>query len=180
MSKKNKVKVAPPAQYTRADAERFLAEIRTLTILRNTVQAAREECLKALDDKFGPPIQEATEKINHFAECLHLYAEQNPDVFGKRRSIVWPHGKFGFRLGTPKLVKKLKAAWASNTMIEKVRAALGGAYIDTTETIDRDGIISNRAEIPKDALKEAGLSVEQENTFYVEPNVEEIENRLVA
>jgi phage host-nuclease inhibitor protein Gam len=176
----NRIKVAGPADVTRTDAEAALRQIRAFTIAKNCLMNDREKKLKALDEQYGPRLKQLDEDVTALAELLRTFAENNPEEFGKRKSVEWVHGTFGFRTGTPKLVKKLKAAWNSATFLERVKNALGSLYIRTVEEVNREQIIADRATIPASSLTEAGLSVEQDEAFFAEPKLEEIENRVAA
>ena len=81
------------------------------------------------------------------------------------------HGIIGFRTGTPKL-KTLKGfTWAS--ALQLVREFLPG-YIRTTEEITKDKLLADRdAENMFDNMARCGITVVQDETFYVEPKKEE-------
>jgi len=158
---------------TDAPAQDALKFVRTWTIERMRLTAERERQIKLVDERFGPRIAKCQESIDAGAELLRQWAEANPDVFAKRKSLDLTHGTIGWRTTTPKLVKKLKAAWNSAAFIERVRNAIGALYIRTVPEVNREQIITDRASIPADALKEAGLAIEQAERFFVEPKIED-------
>lgn len=180
MTTDNRIKVAAPTHVSRADAEAALAQIRHFTIAKNCLVNDREKKLKAIDEQYGPRLKQLDADIIALAERLRTFAENAPEEFGKRKSVEWVHGTFGFRTGTPKLVKKLKAAWNSATFIERVKNALGALYIRTVEEVNREQIINDRGVLPADSLREAGLSIEQDEAFFVEPKIEATEHRVAA
>ena len=88
------------------------------------------------------------------------------------------HGTIGFRTGTPKL-KTLKGFnWAS--ALELVKRVLPG-YVRTTDEIAKDKLLADREleavvigssdeSVPmSEALAGCGITVVQDETFYVEP-----------
>ena len=83
------------------DGLEVLAEIRSLTIERNTLNADREGQIKAIDDRFAPEFLELENAISSRTEHLRSWAEANPDEFGKLKSLTMTHGVIGWRTGTP-------------------------------------------------------------------------------
>ena len=81
------------------------------------------------------------------------------------------HGTIGYRTGTPKL-KTLKGfTWAS--ALNLVREFLP-SFIRTTEEIAKDKLLADRdAEGMGEKMAQCGITVTQDETFYVEPKKEE-------
>jgi phage host-nuclease inhibitor protein Gam len=156
-----------------ANASDALQYVRTWTIERMRLSAQREQQIKLIDERFGPRIAQCEESIAQGETILKQWAEEHPEEFAKRKSLDLVHGTIGWRTTTPKLVKKLKAAWTSAAFIERVRNALGALYIRTIPEINREQIITDRAVIPAEALKEAGLAIEQAEKFFVEPKIDD-------
>lgn len=153
--------------------------MRELSIERNRLNISREAELKRIDDQFGPEIARLKLEIDAKSELLQGWAEANPGEFGKRKSIEMLHGVLGWRTGTPKLIKRAKATW--DAMVEKVKETLGHAYIRSKEEVDRQTIIRAHEDGVLDPaqLRAAGLMVGQEETFFVEPMIDEQENRVL-
>ena len=115
-------------------------------------------------------------------DTLQAYAVENQaELFTKKKSLDMAHGTIGFRTGTPKL-KTLKGfTWAS--ALNLVKSFLPG-YIRTTEEIAKDRLLADRdlKEVEADnhnspvtmmeAMAECGITVTQDETFYVEPKKE--------
>lgn len=117
-------------------------------------------------------------------DTLQAYATENQaELFCKKKSLEMVHGIIGFRTGTPKL-KTLKGfTWAS--ALQLVKEFLPD-YVRATEEIAKDRLLAERdIDIvnpgdplgPGVALREAmvrcGISVVQDESFYVEPKTEE-------
>lgn len=105
-------------------------------------------------------------------DTLQVYATEHKDeLFGKKKSLDMVHGIIGFRTGTPKL-KTLKGfTWAS--ALQLVREFLPN-YIRTTEEIAKDKLLADRdVEHMHDEMARCGITVAQDETFYIDPKKEE-------
>ena len=79
------------------------------------------------------------------------------------------HARIGFRIGQPK-VKLLIRGW--DKVLEKMKAVMP-TYVRTVEEPAKDKLIADR-EVLGEKLKAVGLSVVQDETFFIEPKVEEV------
>lgn len=105
-------------------------------------------------------------------DVLQAYAVENQaELFAKKKSLDMAHGTIGFRTGTPKL-KTLKGfTWAS--VLQMVREFLPG-YVRTSEEVAKDKLLADRDEEGMtDKMAKCGITVAQDETFYVEPKKEE-------
>lgn len=105
-------------------------------------------------------------------DVLQAYAVENQaELFAKKKSLDMAHGTIGFRTGTPKL-KTLKGfTWAS--VLQMVREFLPG-YVRTSEEVAKDKLLADRDEDGMfDKMSKCGITVAQDETFYVEPKKEE-------
>ena len=105
-------------------------------------------------------------------DVLQAYAVENKaELFAKKKSLDMAHGTIGFRTGTPKL-KTLKGfTWAS--VLQMVREFLPG-YVRTSEEVAKDKLLADRDEEGMtDKMAKCGITVAQDETFYVEPKKEE-------
>lgn len=154
------------ATYAKASAERakINAEIELKCAQIREKQQDRLNQLQATQD-------EAFDTLQTFA------LENQAELFSRKKSLEMVHGTIGFRTGTPKL-KTLKGfTWASALTL--VKEFLPG-YVRTTEEIAKDKMLAEREKDvikPGDPLAEVmvkcGISVVQDESFYVEPKSEE-------
>ena len=159
---------------TRADVERSVSIIRSLKISERKIKADRDAAVKKIDEGCGPHLDRiAAEIAQHVGSC-QAWAEAHPEEFAKRKSIEFAHGLVGFRTGTPKLAL-LGRAWTWDKCLEKVRELLP-AFIRDTPTIDKEAILGQREELEW-AIKQCGMKVTQDESFYVEPVITEVETR---
>lgn len=160
------------AAYSKADAQqsKITAEIELGCA---KLREKHQEKLSALQ----------SEKETAF-ETLQAYAMENQaELFSKKKSLEMVHGTIGFRTGTPKL-KTLKGfTWAS--ALQLVKEFLP-TFIRITEEIDKSRLLSERdsealrlGELPgegvplREVMAKCGISVVQDESFYVEPKREE-------
>ena len=160
------------AAANRAEAETIMSYLRESHLECLRLQALMEYRKKKIDDELAPPITILLSRIAESSEQLRGWALANPTEFGTRRSIELIHGTLGFRIGNLKLVKKTKSTW--DDLVDIVAGALGRVYIRTKYEVDRESIIAHRSDIPPDAMEECGLSVIQEDAFFVEPKFEDV------
>ena len=97
--------------------------------------------------------------------------ENQAELFSKKKSLEMVHGTIGFRTGTPKL-KTLKGfTWAS--ALQLVKEFLPD-FIRSTEEIAKDKLLADREDETVAAnLGRCGITVVQDESFYVEPKKEE-------
>jgi len=107
-------------------------------------------------------------------EVMQTYAEANEELFEKKKSMEFTHGTIGFRTGTPKLKTIKGFTWESvKILVKKILPS----YIRTSEEIAKDTLLADREKHSvKKKLANVGLLVAQDESFYVQPNLEEVAN----
>lgn len=156
------------ANYAKADAQmgKITAEIEL-------------QCAK-IREKYANKLAELESERDTAFDTLQSFATENQaELFIKKKSLEMAHGVIGFRTGTPKL-KTLKGfTWAS--ALQLVKEFLPG-YIRQTEEIAKDKLLADRsAELTVNEvatpmsgqMAKCGITVVQDETFYVEPKKEE-------
>lgn len=172
MSKRIKHKTGV-GQMPRAQMEELVSAIRELTISHQTVLAEKNAELKKLDEQFNPRLTAWAEEIQAKSVLVQAWAEANPDEFTKRKSLELSHGTIGFRTGTPKLKTLAKRTWAAVLDILRAHKPYHG-FVRIKEEVDKESILVAHANfnlLPGD-LKEMGVEVVQEESFYIEPKLE--------
>ncbi len=130
------------------------------------ITAMMDEQITAIRNKYANELQELQdEKDEQFTE-IQQFAEKNPQLFDKRKSLRITHGVIGFRTGTPKLKTVKKFTWGAVTELLK---EFFPDYIRTEEVPAKDKILADRSEpYMIDLCKKCGIEVVQEESFYVE------------
>lgn len=147
-----------------ADYAKIDASIRKMNAEQDIAIAKIREKNQDKLAKLGNEKKEAVEKLEYFAR-------NSPELFTKRKSFEFAHGIIGMRTGTPAL-KILKGfTWASVLNMTK---SLLPEYIRMKEEIDKERMIMDRElEDVLQKMKECGVQVVQEESFYVDAKIEE-------
>jgi phage host-nuclease inhibitor protein Gam len=186
---KNRIKLTSPLIKTRAELDEEIGEIRAVTLDRNQLIADRDHEKKAIDDRYGPDITRLNELLQQLTERVKVWADGNPEEFGGKRSIDTTHGTLGWRMGQWQCAALAGWIWArtkktkkgAKVILDKIKELTAMKdYIRVKEEVDKDAIIADRGVLTAEALSTIGVRVFQEESFYVEPKVEEPENRQTA
>lgn len=174
-----RIKLSGPTIKSRAELDSLIGEIRELTIRRNKVQLERESALKEIDERCRPALDQLTALLDGKTEQARAWAEANPEEFGKLKSLETIHGSLGWRTGNVSL--KTLAGWTWDRVLEKIRSLPAMLdYIRSKEEVAKDVILSDREVLGSDGLRLIGVKVVQSETFFVEPKIEESDNRQTA
>lgn len=160
---------------TKEKMESAMADFAKADARIQKITATMDVEMTRIREKYQEELGKLTEEKEKAFEVLQVYAtEQRDALFSKKKSLDTIHGTIGFRTGTPKL-KTLKGfTWASVTNLLKEFLP---DYVRKTEEAAKDKILADRdSENVKENLAKVGLSVVQDETFYVEPKKEESEN----
>lgn len=135
------------------------------------IEADMELKITAIREKEAVRLAELQQKKDDAVEVLQAFATENKEtLFAKVKSYKSVHGVIGFRTGTPK-IKQLKG-FTKESVLALVKVLLPD-YVRTTEEVAKDKLLADRdGEGMEDNMKRCGLSVVQDETFYVEPKKE--------
>lgn len=129
---------------------------------------------------YTPALDQCGADIKTKSALVQAWAEANPDEFSKKKHVDFFAGKVGFRTGTPKL--KCVTGWTFNRVLEKLQSlAWGHAFVRVKSEVDKEAIIAGHAQgtFQPAELREIGVKVEQDEAFFIEPNLAVIQDRLV-
>jgi phage host-nuclease inhibitor protein Gam len=154
---------------TTAEVNELLAAYTTADARKREIQALIDQKTAEIRAQYADELDEQSKIMADNFDRIQMWAEGNEESFDNKRSIEFTHGRIGFRTGTPKLKLKVKT-WS--VVIERLRNYLP-EYIRTTEEVAKDKLIADRnSEGMAANLKNCGLEVIQDETFYVEPKIE--------
>ena len=122
-------------------------------------------------EKYADEIAKHADAKDKSFDVLQAFALENKDeLFAKKKSLESVHGTLGFRTGTPKL-KTLKGfTWGAVTNL--LKEFLPG-YVRTSEEPAKDKLLADRdCEEVASLFSKVGISVTQDETFFVEPKKE--------
>ena len=147
------------ADYAKADAR------------QQKITAEMDIQMAKIREKWQDELQKLTETKDNAFDILQAYALENrEELFTKRKSLETTHGTIGFRTGTPKL-KTLKGfTWGA--VVNLLKEFLPG-YVRTSEEANKEKLLADRESEEVVALfPKVGITVVQEETFFVEPKKE--------
>jgi len=127
--------------------------------------------INAIRAKHEGPVAAAKAELKVKLDHLETWADANPEVFGNKRSLEMMHGTIGWRKGNPS-VKQLRGHTVAETI--KTLAEKAKQFIRTVLEIDREAILAAHSTdmFKDDTLKTYGLQVTQDETFYIDPKLE--------
>lgn len=151
--------------------ETAFGEYATADAQLSKINATIDVQITQIREKHAEKIGKLNEEKEKAFDLMNAFAIENKDeLFSKKKSLDSVHGTIGFRTGTPKL-KTLKGfTWASVTNL--LKEFLPG-YIRISEEPAKDKLLADRDD-PEvlEFFPKVGISVTQDETFYVEPKKE--------
>jgi phage host-nuclease inhibitor protein Gam len=178
--KKTRIRSIEKTIVSREEAESFVNDIALSENRRRVLAAEMDDKILAIREAYTPALDQCGADIKTKSALVQAWAEANPDEFSKKKHVDFFAGKVGFRTGTPKL--KCVTGWTFARVLEKLLSVKWGlAWVRVKEEIDKEGIIasfSNGTLQPGD-LREIGVKIEQDEAFFIEPNLAIIQDRLV-
>ena len=184
MARVKAVKIPPCA--SRAEFEATVDEVAKMSVKRDKLVAALKAKHQALDDKFGAEIKNIERDMQAAHERASLYFEDHAGELVKpgTRSGSTKLANFGVRLGLPTVTKTgkfKKVAWKALGLIfdgiEELKQFVRNqpevnkdAILDVFRDLkSEDAEISAAAQKKKKVLDKHGISMVQEEDFWIEP-----------
>ena len=123
--------------------------------------------MASIREKYAGELAYLDEQKKNMQEIIQTYCrEQKETLFSKRRSLSTLYGTVGYRLGTPKLKPQRGSNWPA--VLQQLKEKLP-QYVRTTEEPAKDLLLADRnKEALAPLLKDIGLLVVQEETFFIE------------
>lgn len=156
---------------TAEQMETAFAEYATADAKVQKINATMDTKFTEIRERYQDELAKLNEKKEQSFDLMQTFAVENKaELFSKKKSLESTHGVIGFRIGTPKL-KTLKGfTWGAVTNLLKEFLP---SYVRTTEEPAKDKLLADR-EVPEtvELFGKCGISVTQDETFYVEPKKE--------
>lgn len=176
-----KTRIKSTSSLTRQDAERTVARIAEITNLKRQLTAEDDAAILKIRERHAAQIDAINAEIKTTTALVQAWAEANHHEFGNRRSLEFPAGKIGFRTGTPKL--KTLSGWTFARVLESLTSLpWGRAFVRVKEEIDKEGLLAahSAAALAPAQLREIGCRVDQDETFFIEPDLTPIGDSLTT
>lgn len=172
----SRIRITKPIISTRAEAERMLGEVTALTAQLNSLKAELDRELTATRKRFEGRIDELKVEIEQKSALLQQWAEASPEDFAERKSVEFLHGRVGFRTGNPTL--KTLSGWTFKRVLEVITRS----FVRVKEELDKEAILAAYAAgtLTDGELRAVGLRVVQDESFYVDPKVEEAAGKVTV
>lgn len=146
----------------------LLGRIRELSAEILSLKLEHERKQKALDDQYASALDALAERKAEVESKLEQWSEEHQDVFGPNKSVETMHGRFGWRISPPAIRLVKPATWAK--VLEALERSRDlSRFVRVKAEVDKEALLAARAELGAETLRRIGLTVEQRETFYVEP-----------
>ena len=175
---KTRIKLKAPTIKSREEIEALVGDLARLTNFQQQTTALMDLRLTEVRAEYETQLADAEQQKAALMEAARLWAEANPEEFGKTRSIEMLHGTMGWRLGNPALKLAGKTTWAK--VLEALKRLRYRKFIRTKEEVDKAAILARRKVIKPVTLAALGVKVEQDDEFFVEPKLTEVETKATA
>lgn len=137
------------------------------------IEAAMNQHINSIRDKFQDEITELNESKDEQMEVLEVFANEQCETWGKKKSMELLHGIIGFRTGTPKIKFEKGFNGKSVTAILQEQYP---TYVRTVIEMNKEQLLADReADGFAVICKKAHIEVVQDETFYVESKSEELQ-----
>ncbi len=177
MKKTKRSKIKSSTITSRVGMETVVGEIAMMTLNKISLTTRMDEEISAIRSKYESAIALIDQSIGEQTEDAHVWSLLNPSEFGDKKSIEFVQGVAGFRTGQPKL--KMLPGWTSEMVLLAVDKLQPGFMRITTE-VDKQAIIAQRENLGAENLAKLGLKVVQDESFYIDPTLTEVETRSVS
>ncbi|WP_205513528.1 host-nuclease inhibitor Gam family protein [Longitalea arenae] len=136
----------------------------------NIIEAQMNERINNIRNQFQDEIIQLTLEKEQQMDLLEIYAKEQKDSWGRRKSLDLLHSVIGFRTGTPKVTKDRKFSW--DDVLEMVKEKFPSLVRVKCE-LDKEAIIAMREEKQfQDLQKTCFIDVVQDETFFIEPKLQ--------
>jgi phage host-nuclease inhibitor protein Gam len=174
--KTNRIKNTQPVIRGREALESLIGEIAAIKNRQRLLTAVMDEQIQSVRRRYEPQLAGQNEALEQKMESARVWSEANPQEFGAVRSIETVHGTLGWRTGGPSL--RTLTGWTWDMVKENLKAVSAPGYIRVKEEVNKQNLLADRETLGADKLRELGMRVVQEETFFVEPKLTEIADSL--
>lgn len=144
-------------------------------------EAAMNEKIQKIRESYKEVNDPLSSERSEIEKILENFCIANKHEFQKQRSRDFTHGIVGFIFNPPK-VAQLNKKYTVKTSIELLKRIFNDIYIRSKEEINKEAILADYAsqKIDDQKLAAVGLKIDQDETFYISPKWETIEDKKAA
>lgn len=169
--KSKKEKIIVPIPTGTAGMEPLLSNYAALRLELEAAKIEKEQRIKDIAEEYEARIVELSAHVDAHEAAAFTWCQRNKSEFGdKKKSIEFAAATVGFRLSPPS-VDKVYTKDTEKAIAKRLEATGWGLdYITYSDPkIAKDKILADRSKLSPDQLREVGLSIGQEENFYIEP-----------
>jgi phage host-nuclease inhibitor protein Gam len=173
---KTREKALDIPKISKDQAEDVLSEFANADAQLQELTAEMDQQMIKIRDQYSKRIEDLGAIKEEKFKTLHFFATQNKKEFftEKKKSIDFLNGVIGFRTGTPKVSTLKGITFKAALEMMKKMSSLKSKFVVTKEEINKEAIIALRDDKKiMDKISTVGLSVIQDETFYVDLKKEE-------
>lgn len=161
------------ANVTLEEAQQASEQFAQSSTKLNKLEAKMNDEINKVKSKYQDEITELQDSLKEPQEVLGVYAKEQQENWGKKKSFELLHCVIGFRTGTPKVVKAKGFSWEA---ITELAVKLFPDLVRSKSELDKESIIALSKEDGFDQYRKGlFLDVVQEESFYVEAKKEELQ-----
>lgn len=168
---------------TRTELESLIGDVVCLHLRLDARRSEMEREIADVRNRHTTDLDTLERELAEKRARVHLWAEDNREIFRGKKSIECHHGTIGFRSGPPKL-ERIKPDTSWDLIAQKLRRLAWGAhYVRSPQPqpeVNKEALLADRHKLDNDKLKKAGLRIAQEERFYIAPRARAAENLLRA
>jgi phage host-nuclease inhibitor protein Gam len=162
------------AEGSRQQAEEAVGTVGRTQNALNGMRLEMDRKIGAIREQYEGTLDRLQVDLERTVASLEAWASGNPDEFAAgRKSIEFVHGTVGFRTGQPKLKTARGFTW--DKVAAKINALGMERFLRRRIEVDREAIIAQRDNLTAGAMLGMGVQIAQDETFYVEPKAEALE-----
>lgn len=163
MRKSTKITPLDPAEH--------LYEYAQLDAEKRKIEAKMDAEIANIREKYADRLLKIDRRLEELFDGMMIWAEANQHLFENKRSLDYPHGIVGYRLGNPTV--RLHRGMTTDKVIALARE-IAPELVAIKESLNKDLIIDRRAELARNGiLDRLKLQIVQDDRFYIQPKTEE-------
>lgn len=161
---------------TRAEVEVLAGEIAELKNRQRKRYAEMDAGINEIRRVYAGILTGLDAQIAARVEVAREWAEAHQSEFGGLKSLELAQATIGFRTGRPQL--KPAAGWTWNRVLEKAKLlGWAGGFVRTRMELNKQQLLLQREQLGAGKLKELGVRVAREESFFVETRMTAVETR---
>lgn len=159
---------------SRQDAEKTVGLVSRTPAALNELRIQMDRKIADIREQYEGTLDRLQVDLERHVAALEAWASANPDEFpAGRKSVEFVHGTIGFRTGQPRLKPARGSTW--DKVARKIEGLGLARFLRRKVEVDREAIIGARDTLTAAEMLAMGVSVVQDETFFVEPKAEALE-----